>query len=103
MQRVGRRWLEVEMLVEPPCALVLGVDEKDVDAERIGGLEDAEHRIAQEQGPETAALIAPRDREPRQERHWNRVTRHALARAGWRVCVLDRRDGERVVPRYVVV
>lgn len=78
MQGVAGRRFESVPQVEPACILVLRMNKHRADADRFGGAQRAQHRIAQQPRADAAAGDGQVDGQTRQQHHRNRVASHSF-------------------------
>ena len=99
MKGVGGGLFEAEALVPTAGGLVLGVDEHQTDAELLGCLVRAQHRVLEKRPAEALPLVGEVNGQPGKQDGRKRPS-FWLALARPSACILwrDLGGGERVVP-----
>ena len=67
MSWISRRRREAKVTVKGGSALILGMNGKSPDADKLCRLKRASKRVQEQSGPETAALCPGMNREPSQD------------------------------------
>ena len=101
--RISGRLDKVEPVIERARLIILRVHGEGANTRDVGGLQRSEHRVFQQTGPQTLAVMAGGHRQPGEQHHRYRMPWQAFAQPGRRVRVLHLRDDQCVVAHDDVV
>lgn len=85
--RVGRAWIKIEMLIEPPSLVVLGMNNDRADTGNIGSLKRSGKSIMQQGRSQSFPFGPVVDSESGEQHHRNRVAGQSFHHSGGRLRV----------------
>lgn len=103
MQRIGRRRLEVEMLVESARLFILGVDQDGADTDFPCRTRRAKESVLEQRGPEALPLLTLIHGQAGEENHGDGVPHQALPDPLGRFALFNAAGRKRVVPDHAAI
>ena len=103
MARVSGRSREAEVLVERRGAVIFSMHGKRPHADNVRDLKRASERVQKQTRSETVALHFGMNRKTREHEQRDRVPRHSLCNARWRLCMLNLAGHDRIVADDVAI